>query len=384
MPSQTHDEYSPRDGVVAASPSSLDEAVALAHTFLNGTSLVLEAESPQLREELSHRPVLQEPVLFMRTSGTTSGTGKVVVLPQNSLLASAHATEQALGGPGRWATCLPTNHIAGFHTVFRSLLAGYEPYGAGRGRPTDIAAAAKAARSMPGERFYISLVPTQLQRLLDSPYAQAAREFDAILVGGAASSDSLLRRAHEAGLAIWTTYGMTETAGGCVYNGLPIGDTRVSIDDAGRIHIAGPTLAWGYVGSSPFGGELTTNDVGGWVDGRLEVLGRIDDAITTGGMTIHPAIIEAAARELGVTGFVVGIPDDEWGESAVLILAEETEPRGKIREGLAARLDRTYIPRYVVSLSDLNLTEIPMNATGKVMRRSLKEAALAWSQRLSA
>ncbi|WP_182049498.1 AMP-binding protein [Changpingibacter yushuensis] len=313
-----------------------------------------------------------EAALLLRTSGTTSGTGKVVVCTLNSLLASAGATEQALGGPGRWVTCLSPAHIAGFHTVFRSVVAGFEPIEAGHGSPEDLAHAALCADD--GERLYLSLVPTQLFRLLSSPHVPAARRFDGILVGGAATPPELLERARSAGLAVFTTYGMTETCGGCVYNGKPIGNTDVSLSPSGNISIAGDVVSWGYLGDQPFEGRFTTEDIGRIEDGRLVVLGRADDAITTGGMTVMPSIIEAEIMRLGYGQcVVVGIPDPEWGEAVVAICDARLATReSEIRASLSAKLDRSYVPRKFVPLPALGFSEFPQRVTGKIDRALLR------------
>lgn len=306
-----------------------------------------------------------EGAVILQTSGSTAGQGKRVHIPNRALLASARATHERLGGPGRWACCLPTHHIAGFQTVFRSLLAGSAPIDAGRGTPAQIAAAARAA-----ERVYISLVPTQLFRLLDSPEAPAARDFAAILLGGAAASPSLLSRARDNGLNVITTYGMTETCGGCVYDGQPIGDTAISLGKAGRITITGSVVASGYLESTPFHGRCVTQDAGRWKDGRLEILGRLDAAITTGGLTVLPGIVEGELEKLGSGECaVVGIPDDQWGEIAVAVTSA---PVPNAREQLGRELEPGFVPRQFVTPAALGLDALPHLPSGKVDRQLLQ------------
>ncbi|BDZ56730.1 hypothetical protein GCM10025872_03870 [Barrientosiimonas endolithica] len=154
----------------------------------------------------------------------------------------------------------------------------------------------------PPVRRYTSLVPTQLATVLDDPEAtEALGTFDGVLVGGAATAPALLERARAAGVAVRTTYGMSETAGGCVYDGVPLEDTAVTIGDDGRVGLSGPTVASGYLGESdrtaavfdtdPTTGarRFWTDDVGELRDGVLHVVGRRDDLITTGGLKVAPA-----------------------------------------------------------------------------------------------
>lgn len=344
-------------------------------------------------------PIPPETALILRTSGSTTGVGSLVAISRDAFLASAEATEEALGGPGHWVTCLPTNHIAGFQTQFRSAAAGLTSIDAGAGRPEDLARAADFdGKSAP---LYASLVPTQLRRLLASSAARAARRFDAVLVGGAAAGARLLEAARAAGLKVVTTYGMTETCGGCVYDGRPIGDTRVAVED-GRIVLSGSAVALGYVGGPDFAGTFRTSDVGRLEAGRLTVLGRADDAITTGGMTIMPAVVEEALARSGAgESVVVGIDDDEWGEIAVAVVGATGLSRptaSKMRKAIAEEHGKAYVPRLFLSFSDLGLSDpghsesgpsdpepsdpglssagsggLPLTASGKPDRRAIRE-----------
>lgn len=355
------------------------------------------------------------PSLVLFTSGST-GTPKGVALGRDTLVASARATEDLLSGPGRWHLCLPVNHIAGLQVVLRALLAGAPPTVASpapAGAPAfdpqrfadDLAQTLRAAGDAP---VYTSLVPTQLTRVLQSPKsAQVLARTSAVLLGGASISPRLLERAADAGVPIVRTYGMSETAGGCVYDGLPFPEVDVRIAGDGRIVLAGPVLADGYVrvdeaavtdsaaradaaavaaradtsAEAPialtaiphppakldldrapaidlaggFHGEgpqrvLVTSDLGRWddsaTDGRLgdgsrqpaegagerpriDVLGRADDVIVTGGENVSPHEVETAllplAEPLGYAEVLVTArADEEWGEVLVALLVPDT------------------------------------------------------------
>ncbi|MGX7824183.1 AMP-binding protein [Actinokineospora sp. 24-640] len=170
--------------------------------------------------------------LVVRTSGST-GTPRAVLLSASCLVASAAATHARLGGPGRWLLALPTTHIAGLQVLVRSALAGTTPgVLTGPFRSRSFVEAASDVLASSGPR-YTALVPTQLTRLLawGGSGLAALRSFDAVLVGGAALASPVLSAARAAGVAVVTTYGMTETAGGCVYDGVPLDGVRVELAD---------------------------------------------------------------------------------------------------------------------------------------------------------
>lgn len=323
-----------------------------------------------LEAEMSGFDLPSDAAYLMRTSGSASGTGKIVLLSTASLVASAEATAQALGGAGRWTVCLPPAHIAGFQTIFRSALAGFEPVWAGRGTPSEIVQATREYHE--GERAYLSLVPTQLVRLLDDKEATAtAQRYHAILLGGAGCADSVLEQARKAGLHIVQTYGMSETCGGCVYDGFPIGDTSVSVEGDGRIVLSGSCVAVGYAGGERFDGTFRTADCGS-VDsqGKLSVFGRLDRAITTGGVTVIPEVVEQHLAECGCgEAVVVGVDDATWGQAAVAVV-ERDVPR--VRELLAQRLEKGWGPRRIMSLAELDLSDFPRLPSGKPDRNTLQ------------
>jgi len=307
--------------------------------------------------------------LVISTSGST-GQPRRVLLSAAALRASATATAARLGGPGRWLLALPAEHVAGAQVIVRSLLAGAAPVvqdlRAGF-RPD--AFAAVAARTGDGRR-YTSLVPTQLARLLDDGGAglDALRGFAAVLVGGAALAAPLRARALAAGVRVVTTYGMSETAGGCVYDGTPLDGVTVELD-GGRIVLGGPTLADGYLGqpeetAAVFrDGRFHTSDLGRIQDGRLEVLGRIDDVIVTGGEKVAPAAVEAVlTAQPGIrAACVVGVPDPEWGQvvAAALVVDPGTDTDAAVA-AVQTELGRAGVPRRLRTVAG-----IPQRGIGK-------------------
>lgn len=311
--------------------------------------------------------------VIIQTSGST-GDSHLVGLTLAALTASAHATHERLGGPGQWLTSLPIHHIAGFQVVLRSVLASHPPtlY---TGDPNQLATTLAQMRTdLPR---YMSVVPTQLHQIVATNPAPLATP-TAILVGGAALPTALAARARAAGARIVTSYGMTETAGGCVYDGLPLRDVEIRIGPDGRIRIAGPVLASRYVdaplpllddAASPTPWLLTA-DQGEWRDDRLHVTGRVDDVIISGGVNVAPGVVE---RELGEhlpgTWVVVGAPDERWGTLVVAV----TDTGHNLEEvrAAAAALGEGHRPRAVVKL------EMPFLPSGKVDRRTLAERARA-------
>ncbi|PWW64210.1 o-succinylbenzoate--CoA ligase [Actinokineospora spheciospongiae] len=319
-------------------------------------------------------PVEPGTALIVRTSGST-GAPKGVLLPAAALRASAGATHARLGGPGTWLLAMPAHHIAGVQVVVRSLLAATPlsvlPPGSFRGRVFVESAADVLAADGPR---YTALVPTQLTRLLTEGGAALAalRAFDGVLVGGAATPPALLDRARAEGVRVRTTYGMSETSGGCVYDGVPLDGVRVRTAD-GLVQLAGPTLASGYrldPGNPAFaGGWFRTNDLGAF-DGRvLTVLGRADDVINTGGEKVPPAAVERVLT--GCPGVleacVVGLPDPEWGQSvaAAVVASGTVDVRGLVA-AVRAELGPVAAPKRVRVVAGL-----PLRGPGKVDRAAV-------------
>ncbi|WP_231851712.1 o-succinylbenzoate--CoA ligase [Modestobacter italicus] len=316
------------------------------------------------------RPLEPGTDLVVVTSGSTGG-GKGVLLSAAALRASAAATLGRLGGPGSWLLALPTSAVGGLQVLVRSALADREPAVLDRGEPL----AAALARLPAGDRRYTALVPTQLRRYLaDEPDALAS--FDGIVVGGAATDPALLARARAAGVRLHTSYGMSETAGGCVYDGVPLDGVGVRVAEG--VELTGPVLAHGYrldpaaTGEAFADGWFRTRDAGSLAaDGTLTVHGRLDDVVISGGVNVAPQAVEAALREHPsvADAVVTGRPDPEWGQRVVagVVPAPGAVPElAELRPWVAARLGAAAAPR------ELHLLDsVPTLHTGKPDRRAV-------------
>ncbi|MFI5711461.1 AMP-binding protein [Kribbella sp. NPDC051620] len=336
--------------------------------------------------------------VVLATSGS-SGEPKGVMLSTAALIASAVATHNRLGGPGQWLLPMQPYFVGGLQVLTRSVLAGYAPVVAG-----DYPTFAAGVMALSAPRLYTAMVPTQLARYLETPEDQdMLRRFNAIIIGGAAMSADLKLRAREAGVTAIPSYGMTETGSGCVYAGIPLEGTLVRLaeeppagppsgrsggrrwgaggepDDvlgggpAGRIWIKGPTLFSGYRLQPGLTAEVLrdgwfrTQDRGEMVNGRLRVVGRVDDVVISGGVNVTVTAVQARVLEHPDVkdAVVLGVPDSEWGARVVAFVVGEVG-REELRDFVGEVLPRTWAPRQVVGLSAL-----PMLASGKVDRQKL-------------
>lgn len=308
------------------------------------------------------------------TSGST-GEPKQVVLSRRAVLASAEAAIERLGGAGQWILALPAHYVAGMQVVVRSSLAGAAAIALG-----NHAGIAEAMSAMSHSRRYVSLVPTQLHRLLDQPVEAAAlAEFDAVLLGGSSVRSDLLARARDRGIRVVTTYGMSETSGGCVYDGVALEGVAVRVDERSRVLISGDVLFDGYAGQPAMTAEvlrdgwLHTPDLGRIDErGRLQILGRADDVVVSGGVNVplpavetrlldHPSIAQVA---------VVGSPDPEWGMRVVAVVVPRPDQHvelTELRDFVGAFHPREWAPRELVVAPAL-----PMLASGKIDRQALR------------
>jgi O-succinylbenzoic acid--CoA ligase len=326
----------------------------------------------------------QNVALVIETSGST-GVPKRVALSVDALLASAAASAGSMGGQGQWLLALPAHYIAGAQVLVRSLAAGTVPvyYGLGHFDPHRFA---ELTGELDGEQLYTSLVPVQLARIVDAAeggareVGAALRRFDGILVGGQPLDERLRERAEGLGARVHATYGSSETAGGCVYDGVPIGTTVVRAID-GLLEISGPSLAEGYIGdeertAASFhedGGVrwYRTGDLGDVVDGRVRVRGRSDNVIISGGEKVLLDTVERVVR--GVPGLgdivVVAASDDEWGQVPIVI-ATGSGSLDDVREHVVRELGRAAAPARIVTVTDL-----PRLSSGKTDRVSATRLA---------
>ncbi|MBV8181803.1 MAG: o-succinylbenzoate--CoA ligase [Mycobacterium sp.] len=320
--------------------------------------------------------------LVVTTSGTT-GPPKGAQLTAAALTASAAATHDRLGGPGRWLLALPPYHIAGVQVLVRSLLADTVPIELDVSAGFDISELPSAVNQLGSVRRYTALVATQLSKALTDPAAAAAlAALDAVLLGGGPAPRPILDAAASAGITVVRTYGMSETAGGCVYDGIPLDGVRLRVEPDGRIVIGGPTLAKGYrnpPNPDPFAepGWFRTDDIGAVDDsGALSVLGRADEAISTGGLTVLPQPVEAALRSHPAVAdcAVFGLADERLGQRVVaaVVVTDGCSPPSleTLRAHVMQTLDRTAAPRELHILDAL-----PMRGIGKVDRQALARHA---------
>lgn len=322
--------------------------------------------------------VEQKVALVIETSGST-GRAKRVALSAGALLAGAAAADAALAGPGQWVLALPSHYVAGTNVIVRSIAAGTSPEILRRGH-FDPAEFTAAADRLPGPTHreaparYTSLVPAQLATLLDAGAGDTLARFDAVLVGGQATPMVLLDRARGHGIRVVRTYGSSETSGGCVYDGAPVGHTRAEVVD-GELQLAGPTLAEYYLGDPErTAAAFVARDGVRWyrtgdagvvgADGRVDVTGRLDDVVISGGEKVSLAVVERAVREIpGLSdAVVVRAVSERWGEVPVVVTtaarahASLDDVRAAVSEsiGRAARPDRL-----------VRVESIPLLASGK-------------------
>ncbi len=308
------------------------------------------------------------PPLVIETSGST-GQPKRVVLSREAMRASVAATQDRLGGPGQWVLNLPPTYVAGVQVLYRSVVAGTTPVVS-----TDLTA---ALGEMTAERRYVSLVPTQLQRVVAAQELAPLARFDAVLIGGGPLDPVVRAAAEDAGVPVVQTYGMSETCGGCVYDGVPLDGVAVKVDADGQVLVGGPVLFDGYEGDPQRTAEVLRD---GWLrtadlgrlddDGRLEVLGRVDDVVISGGVKVPgPAVARMVERHAAVTAAeVVGVPDEEWGERVVAVVTASGNPDlGELRDLVTPR---EWAPREVVVVP-----AFPVLPNGKVDRVALRAVA---------
>lgn len=313
---------------------------------------VINPATPSGRSGAFHldAPVDPSVAAVVATSGT-EGEPKAVELTFAGLHAMAGAVD---AGPGdRWLACLPFHHVAGLAVLARSWATGV---------PVTV------GQEDPGATL-VSLVPTQLRRRRDLP------QFRRVLVGGGPVPDDIRARPN-----VVATYGLTETWGGVVHDGLALEGVEITLDADGEILVRSPTVMRAYrddpgatAAAFTLDGRLRTGDVGAWAaDGRLQVVDRKKDLIITGGVNVSPGAVERGlAGHPGIADVcVAGRPDDEWGERVVAFVVpargDAPPSLAEVREFGRGRLVPAELPREVVIVE-----AIPRTGSGKARRRDL-------------
>ncbi len=320
------------------------------------------------------QPLEPGTAVVVSTSGST-GSPKGVLLGAAAIRASARATQERLGGPGDWALALPGHYVAGLMVLARAHLAGTRAHAVA----PDLSDLPRVVAHLEGRR-YLSLVPTQLARALREPrLVQALTELDAVLVGGGPLATAVAESARAAGVPVVTTYGMSETCGGCVYDGVPLAGVDVRLDADGRVALGGDLLFRGYRGrpdltaAALVDGRLRTADRATWVKDRLVVLGRVDDVVVSGGLNIDLAAVERHLRRWpGLDGSevaVLGVPDPEWGTAVVAVVEREGWSEADA-EAVRAHL-RAGLPAYAAPRRVLGRRRLPRTSSGKIDRLRL-------------
>jgi O-succinylbenzoic acid--CoA ligase len=358
------------DDGFAALPLSPSLAEAEVRTLLDEFKPAQIEDESGTTELPGGLPVAEGVAAVIATSGA-SGKPKGVELSHNALEWSARAYAERLGTrPGeRWLGCLPLSHIGGLGILVRSRLAGTEPVIHDRFDPDAVAAEQ--------ETTLISLVPTTLARLMDAGVDLS--RYSAVLLGGAGLPAATADRARNAGIRLVHTYGLTETCGGCNFDGMPLDGAEFRVVDE-MIQVRGPMLMNGY----RLNPELTTDSLeGGWLhtadrgridpNGVLEVFGRADDLIVTGGEKVsaievenllqtHPQVADAA---------VAGIDDYRWGQAVAALIVPRGSSVPTLRElkgFLSGKIAGFKAPKRI-----LIVDEVPRTVSGKVRRQAVRD-----------
>jgi len=326
---------------------------------------LLEAMAPS-------EPVADDVALVIATSGST-GVPKGVELTHAAIEAANNAVHARIGHQPDdvWLSCLPWHHVGGLQVMLRARR--FEI-------PLIVHERFEVARFASEQATLASLVPTQLVTLLDEGID--LRRFRVILLGGGAASEDLLERARAAGVPVVTTYGMSETAGGCVYDGVPLDGVDVALRPDGRIMLRGPMLMKGYRRRADLTAEafedgwLVTNDLGELdADGRLRVLSRVDDVIVTGGENVVAGAVATELRRHAAIADaeVIGVPDERWGQRVAAVVVSRVDPPpslAELREWCRGTLQAVALPRQLVVVAAM-----PRLSSGKPDRLALRRVA---------
>jgi len=340
---------SPRDLLEIPSSWSIPHIQEALHSALEGNGPALAFAPSQFNA------VPSDVAIVIPTSGS-SGSPKEVALTAAAVRASATASHHFLGAKSgqSWSLLLPTSHIAGVNVLVRAIELG---------------------TSIADKNFdYTSIVPTQLFRALNEAgeLLRDLQNAQAVLVGGAAIDPQLLQRARDAGINVVTTYGMSEMSGGCVYNGHLLNGVDAEIRAKDRIALRGPMQAREYLGADlPLADEkgwFLTNDAGRLEDGKLIVMGRIDDLIISGGEKISLSAIDGFLNKIYQNTFMsCAISDSEWGQQLCLASSGDLD-RAAISQSLRENFGNHAVPKLF-----LENVQLPLTSIGKPDRLTLSQ-----------
>ena len=310
--------------------------------------------------------------LIVESSGST-GVPKRISLSRQSLLNAANASQLALGSSGQWLLALPITYVAGIMVLVRSVVANTQPVLMNTAMQFTAEAFARAASLMNGEHRFTSVVPTQLLRLaqaaeVDEHLLGLLKRFDAILVGGQAPNAAVVEGLRAKGVRIIETYGMTETAGGCFYDGVPLPGVNARIAANGAIEISSPTLANNVANEQ---GWYQTSDLGA-IDslGKLTVLGRLNRVVASGGIKVSLDRVEELIRAIGgVTDVAaIAVDSEEWGQRVAIVYTGSPEVADYVAGGVLEQLGAAAKPVRVIRVDAL-----PKLSSGKPDYLGLKQ-----------
>ena len=329
----------------------------------------LDSDGPALAFGPTSASHVADHITIAVTTTGSSGLSKQVGISASALRASAQSSNKFVGAQfgNTWSLLLPLTHIAGINILLRAHLLGTEPLDLrnhiGAYPPAD----------------FTAVVPTQLFRALngDEFLLKHLIEAKTVLVGGAHLASDLHQRAIDAGINVVTTYGMTETTGGCVYNGIPLEGVELLITSENRIAIKGRTLATSYIGEEELWASnlvddwFHTSDLGHIEDGKLIVDGRADDVIISGGENLSLSAIENSlhSRFPNRNFAAFAVHDSQWGEALHLAIeGDNSTNQVEIAEYLVEIFGAPAKPK-----GFLQLSKLPLVGIGKVDRKKLAE-----------
>ena len=362
-----------------------------------------------LRPDDPNHPLESNDIAIVSATSGSTGTPRGVLLSQQALSASATAFGNRFGTNNRWVVSMPVHRIAGIMVLVRSWyhnspfeidpsVGGARQFEAAAFTATTMRAVRESNKD--GRALMVSLVPTQIARLIESGSVgiEALQSYDLVLSGAAATPQPMLNKMRELGIKVSISYGMTETCGGCVFDGRPLDGVNISLgtkDDVepGRVTISGAVAASGYRlrpdldAVSFISGQVQTHDVGKLdASGLLHILGRLDDVVTVGGVNVALSAVESLIRHHPAIEdvAVIDLQDELWGSIPIAYVVTRnhisnpssliSEIQGTIRD----QISRAAVPRTVQIV-----TSLPMLDSGKIDRISLRmQAANDMTQKL--